>query len=66
MLLKRQEYKEKTKGALLFGDMPSEKKSGKGRKKQDIVSDSGSDVGGRSPGDQQPRRWFTFHFIFIA
>lgn len=27
MLLKRQEYKEKTKNALLFGDMPNEKSS---------------------------------------
>ena len=55
MLVKRQEYKEKTKGALLFGDMPSEKKpsKGRGRKNQDIIaSDSGSEGGG-SPSENQ-------------
>lgn len=53
MLAKRQEYKEKTKGALLFGEMPNEKRppKGRGRKNQDIIAtDSGSE-GGRSPSD---------------
>lgn len=53
MLAKRQEYKEKTKGALLFGEMPNEKRppKGRGKKNQDIIAtDSGSE-GGRSPSD---------------
>lgn len=46
MLQKRQEYKEKTKNVLLFADMPSEKKPGKGRRKdRDYVSDSGGSDG---------------------
>ena len=42
MLQKRQEYKEKTKNALLFADMPSENKSkgGRGRRRDEYVSDS--------------------------
>ncbi len=44
MLQKRQEYKEKTKGALIFNDMPSDKKSkGRGRNRErEYVSDSDS------------------------
>lgn len=42
MLLKRQEFKEKTKNALLFSDMPNEMKpKGKGRGRKDYISDSG-------------------------
>lgn len=57
MLLKRQEYKEKMKGALVLGEMPSEKKGkgGRGRRaERDYVSDSGSEP--RSPSQQQPRK----------
>lgn len=39
MLQKRQEYKEKTKGALIFTDFPSEKKKTK-RRRDDYVSDN--------------------------
>lgn len=43
MSQKRQEYLEKTKNALLFADMPSETKGkGRGRRKDEYVSDSGS------------------------
>lgn len=58
MLQKRQEYKEKTKNALVFGDMPSEKKPEKGRRKdRDYVSDSGeSDGPPRSPSQKTPRK----------
>jgi RNA polymerase-associated protein CTR9 len=57
MLQKRQEYKEKTKNALLFADMPAEGKSkggGRGRRKDEYVSDSGS-------GSDRPREegWVT-------
>lgn len=42
MLQKRQEFKEKTKNALLFNEMPSEMKpKGKGRGRKDYISDSG-------------------------
>ncbi|KAL1452731.1 hypothetical protein WDU94_006935 [Cyamophila willieti] len=55
---KRQEYKEKTKGALVFDHFPSEKKSrggGRGRK-GDYVSDSDSDGSGPRPeGGGEPR-----------
>lgn len=57
MLLKRQEFKEKTKGALVFGEMPSEKRAGKGRGRKadrDYVSDSGSEP--RSPSQQVKKR----------
>lgn len=44
MLQKRQEYKEKTKNALLFADMPSEsKQKGRGRRRDEYISDSGSE-----------------------
>lgn len=57
MLQKRQEYKEKTKGALVFSDMPSEKKppKGKGRKQGDIISESGSEGEPRSPSENPKR-----------
>jgi RNA polymerase-associated protein CTR9 len=44
MLQKRQEYVEKTKSALVFGEMPSEKSSkkfGKKGKTEEYISDSG-------------------------
>lgn len=42
MLLKRKEYKEKTKNAILFTEIPNEMKpKGKGRGKKDYISDSG-------------------------
>lgn len=61
MMLKRQQYKEKTKNALVFGEMPSEKKASKGggrgrkgAKDGDILSDSGSDVD--RPGSPSEKR----------
>lgn len=43
MLQKRQEYVEKTKNALVFGDMPSEKPGRKGKRPrtEQYISDSG-------------------------
>jgi RNA polymerase-associated protein CTR9 len=58
LLKKRQEYREKTKNALLFGDMPNEKpsKKGTGRKRAEYISDSGgSDGGGGGSGTDKPR-----------
>uniref|UniRef100_A0A1B6K9J5 Uncharacterized protein n=2 Tax=Graphocephala atropunctata TaxID=36148 RepID=A0A1B6K9J5_9HEMI len=56
MLQKRKEYKEKTKNALVFGDMPSEKKPGKGRRKErDYVSDSGSEGPPGSPSQKREK-----------
>lgn len=45
MLQKRQEYVEKTKNVLLFGDMPSEKTTKKNKKvrSEQYLSESGSD-----------------------
>ncbi|KAF6205513.1 hypothetical protein GE061_019686 [Apolygus lucorum] len=59
MLVKRAQYKEKTKGALVFGDMPSEKKAAKGgrgkkSKEGEILSESGSDVD--RPGSPSEKR----------
>ncbi|XP_030761980.1 RNA polymerase-associated protein CTR9 homolog [Sitophilus oryzae] len=55
MLQQRQEYKEKTKNALVFQDMPSEKKSKGGRGKRDVyVSDSDSGQENREDG-AEPR-----------
>lgn len=57
LLKKRQEYREKTKNALLFGDMPNEKptKKGAGRKRTEYISDSGgSDGGGVGSGVDKP------------
>lgn len=52
MLAKREEFKEKTKGALLFSEpMPEAKKKGPGRGRRDeYVSDSGSEAGGNREG----------------
>lgn len=52
LLKKRQEYREKTKNALLFGDMPVEKlaKKGAGRKRAEYISDSGDSDGGGGGG----------------
>ncbi|VEN35073.1 unnamed protein product [Callosobruchus maculatus] len=63
MLQKRQEYKEKTKNALIFNDMPSEKKA-KGAKAKgrtgDILSGSDSDQenveGGGGPPKERGRK----------
>ncbi|XP_043526015.1 RNA polymerase-associated protein CTR9 homolog [Frieseomelitta varia] len=56
MLQKRQEYVEKTKNALVFGEMPSEKPGRKGKRARtdQYVSDSGGS--GRDEGrDEAPR-----------
>ncbi|KOX73587.1 RNA polymerase-associated protein CTR9 like protein, partial [Melipona quadrifasciata] len=56
MLQKRQEYVEKTKNALVFGEMPSEKPGRKGKRTRtdQYVSDSGGS--GRDEGrDEAPR-----------
>lgn len=57
LLKKRQEYREKTKNALLFGDMPNEKpsKKGAGRKRTEYISDSGGSDGGVESGVDKPR-----------
>lgn len=56
MLQKRQEYVEKTKNALVFGDMPSEKPGKKGKKARtdQYVSDSGGS--GRDEGREETPR----------
>ncbi|XP_063981062.1 RNA polymerase-associated protein CTR9 homolog [Diachasmimorpha longicaudata] len=56
MLQKRQEFVEKTKNALVFGDMPSEKSGKKGRKgrSEQYVSDSGGS-GADERRDDAPR-----------
>ena len=56
MLQKRQEYVEKTKNALVFGEMPSEKPGRKGRKARtdQYVSDSGGS--GREEGREEAPR----------
>ncbi|KAG8230222.1 hypothetical protein J437_LFUL010850 [Ladona fulva] len=58
LLLKRREYKEKTKGALLFGDMPNEKKKGaKGKRKDERYLSDDSDSGDgrpRAEGEKEP------------
>ncbi|CAG9839945.1 unnamed protein product [Diabrotica balteata] len=55
LVQKRQEYKEKTKNAIIFQDMPSEKKAakGKGRSKGDIMSDSESGGEGEGPSSEK-------------
>lgn len=62
MLQKRQEYVEKTKNAVMFGEMPSDKsskKSKRGRSEQ-YVSDSGSDAEradeNAPPGERKKKR----------
>lgn len=56
MLQKRQEYVEKTKNALVFGDMPSEKPGRKGKKirTDQYISDSGGS--GRDEGREEAPR----------
>lgn len=56
MLQKRQEYVEKTKNALVFGEMPSEKpgKKGKRVRTDQYVSDSGGS--GREEGREEAPR----------
>lgn len=58
MLLKRQEYKEKTKNALLFTELPNEMKpKGRGRGRKDYISDSdGSDEGKENPGEPREKK----------
>jgi len=55
MLQKRQEYVEKTKNVLVFGDMPSEKpnKKGKRMRTEQYISDSGGS--GRDEGRETPK-----------
>lgn len=56
MLQKRQEYVEKTKNALVFGEMPSEKPGRKGKKVRtdQYISDSGGS-GVDEGRDEMPR-----------
>lgn len=60
MLQKRQEYVEKTKNALVFGEMPSEKTGRKGKKPRSdqYISDSGGSGRdeGRDDGPREKRR----------
>lgn len=53
MLQKRQEYVEKTKNALVFGEMPSEKSGRKGKRPRtdQYISDSGGS--GREEGREE-------------
>uniref|UniRef100_A0A182IN46 Tetratricopeptide repeat protein 21A/21B fourth ARM domain-containing protein n=1 Tax=Anopheles atroparvus TaxID=41427 RepID=A0A182IN46_ANOAO len=60
MLLKRQEYKEKTKGALFFAEPTPEPKKKGGRGRKDYISDSDASGGGEpgeggSGGEDAPR-----------
>lgn len=56
MLQKRQEYVEKTKNALVFGEMPSEKSGRKGKRvrTEQYISDSGES--GRDEGREEAPR----------
>lgn len=56
MLQKRQEYVEKTKNALVFGEMPSEKPGRKGKRirTDQYISDSGES--GRDEGREEAPR----------
>lgn len=61
MLQKRQEYVEKTKNALVFGEMPSEKPTKKGKRPRtdQYISDSGgsgADEGGRDEATRERKR----------
>ncbi|KAH0812155.1 hypothetical protein GEV33_010635 [Tenebrio molitor] len=57
LLQKRQEYKEKTKNALLFMEIPSEKARGKGRGRKDqYLSDSGSDRENNEGGEMREKK----------
>lgn len=57
MLQKRQEYVEKTKNALVFGEMPSEKnvKKGKKTRSDQYVSDSGGSGADEGRGEEAPK-----------
>eukprot|EP00102_Acyrthosiphon_pisum_P018617 XP_016655827.1 PREDICTED: RNA polymerase-associated protein CTR9 homolog isoform X2 [Acyrthosiphon pisum] len=54
MLLKRQEYKEKTKNALVF-DTVLEKPKGKGKRRENYGSDSGRSISSVPGGNRSPR-----------
>jgi len=54
MLLKRQEYREKTKNALVF-DQIVEKPKGKGKRRENYVSDSGGSIASEPGGNRSPR-----------
>lgn len=57
MLQKRQEYVEKTKNALVFGEMPSEKPGRKGKRPRtdQYVSDSGGSERDEGRGEEVPK-----------
>lgn len=56
MLQKRQEYKEKTKNALIIG-MPDEGTKKRGRGRRDSIIDTGDDSDGpRGEGDERPSK----------
>ncbi|KPJ14381.1 RNA polymerase-associated protein CTR9-like [Papilio machaon] len=60
MLQKRQEFKEKTKNALVFADMPAEGKSrARGRRRDEYVSDS------PASGSDAPREERTFNMDIL-
>jgi len=54
MLLKRQEYRNKTKNALLF-DTVLEKPKGKGKRRENCGSDSGRKIASVPGGNRSPR-----------
>lgn len=54
MLLKRQEYREKTKSALVF-DVIQEKPRGKGKRRENYGSDSGGSIASEPGGNKSPR-----------
>lgn len=54
MLLKRQEYREKTKNALLF-DPVLEKPKGKGKRRENYGSDSGGSIASEPGANRSPR-----------
>lgn len=54
LLLKRQEYREKTKGALVFDVVPEKTKS-KGKRRENYGSDSGGSIASE-PGDNKSPR----------
>lgn len=58
MLQKRQEYKEKTKNALVFQELPSERqpKKGKGRRTDQYISDSDSGQENREGGETKEKK----------
>lgn len=54
MLLKRQEYREKTKNALVF-DAIQEKSKSKGKRRENYGSDSGGSIASDPGGNRSPR-----------